>query len=70
MIAKMVGAAIGALQGVVKILILWAVIIGLIVWWKAHPDQGQALFSKLFDTAAVIVNWVCNQIINLLGSGS
>ena len=70
MIAKAVAAVVGGLQGVLKILILWALIIGLIVWWKANPEQGQALFSKAFDAVASIVNWVCDQIIRLLGPSS
>lgn len=67
MIAKMVGAGIAALQGVIKIVVLFAVLLGIVAWGKGHPVEMQALFDKLFSAAAAIINWICNLIIDVLG---
>ena len=66
MIDKMVGGAINALVGALKVVVLFGILVGLVVWAKADPDSWKALMAQVAGALVSIVSWVCRLIVDLI----
>jgi hypothetical protein len=62
MLKKMTSSAIGALVGAIVIVLLVAVLVSMVRWGQANPDQLAALADKVAKTLVAIVVWVCDGI--------
>ena len=59
-----------AIAGVVGILVLFALLVGLVLWGSNDPDGLQALVGKLVEAAVALVTWLCDLIVRTLdGAG-
>jgi hypothetical protein len=57
------------LAGVIGILVLFALLIGLVIWARNDPAALQALVGKLVEAVVSLVTWVCDLIIHALDKG-
>jgi hypothetical protein len=51
------------IAGVIGILVLFALLVGLVIWAKNDPQALQALVGKLVDAAVSLVSWLCDLIV-------
>jgi Ni,Fe-hydrogenase I cytochrome b subunit len=59
-----------AIAGVVGILILFALLVGLVLWGSNDPEGLQALVGKLVEAAVALITWLCDLIVRTLdGAG-
>ena len=59
-----------AIAGVVGILVLFALVVGLVLWGSNDPEGLQALVGKLVDAAVALITWLCDLIVRTLdGAG-
>ena len=59
-----------AIAGVVGILVLFALLVGLVLWGSNDPEGLQALVGKLVEAAVALVTWLCDLIVRTLdGAG-
>jgi hypothetical protein len=59
-----------AIAGVVGILVLFALLVGLVLWGSNDPEALQALVGKLVDAAVALITWLCDLIVRTLdGAG-
>ena len=71
MLTKMVDGAISALVGAIKVVILFGILVGLVVWAHQDPDSWKAAMSKIAGVGVAFVTWICDWIVSLLSqSGS
>jgi uncharacterized membrane protein len=66
MLTKMVDGAISALVGAIKVVILFGILVGLVVWAHQDPDSWKAAMSKVAGVAVAFVTWICDWIVSLL----
>lgn len=66
MLTKMVDGAIGALVGAIKVVLLFGVLVGLVVWAKTNPESWKAVMSQVAGVGVALVTWVCDLIVSLL----
>lgn len=66
MIDKMVGGAISALVGALKVVVLFGILVGLVVWAKADPASWKALMAQVAGALVALVSWVCQLIVDLI----
>jgi hypothetical protein len=55
-----------AIAGVVGILVLFALLVGLVLWGSNDPEGLQALVGKLVEAAVALVTWLCDLIVRTL----
>lgn len=66
MITKMVDGAIGALVGALKIVFLFGVLVGVVVWAKADPESWKALMAQIAGAGIALISWLCRLIVDLI----
>jgi hypothetical protein len=69
MIDRFVAAVQRGIAGVIGILILFALLVGLVMWAKNDPDALQALVGKLVQAVVSLVSWLCDLIVRALDQG-
>jgi hypothetical protein len=69
MIDRFVAAVQRGIAGVIGILILFALLVGLVMWAKNDPDALQALVSKLVQAVVSLISWLCDLIVRALDQG-
>ena len=55
-----------AIAGAVGILVLFALLVGLVLWGSNDPDGLQALVGKLVEAAVAVITWLCDLLIRTL----
>jgi hypothetical protein len=59
-----------AIAGVVGILVLFALLVGLVLWGSNDPEGLQALVGKLVEAAVAVITWLCDLLVRTLdGAG-
>jgi hypothetical protein len=53
----------------IGILILFALLVGLVMWANNDPDALQALVGKLVQAVVSLVSWLCDLIVRALDQG-
>ena len=66
MITKMVDGAIAGLVGAIKVVILFGILVGLVVWARQDPESWKAVMAQLAGVGVALVSWVCDLIVSLL----
>ena len=66
MLTKMVDGAISALVGAIKVVVLFGILIGLVVWAKTNPDSWKAVMSQIAGAGVALVTWICDLIVSLI----
>ena len=69
MIDRFVAAVQRGIAGVIGILILFALLVGLVMWAKNDPDALQVLVGKLVQAVVSLVSWLCDLIVRALDQG-
>lgn len=54
------------IAGVIGILVLFALLIGLVIWGRDNPQALQVLVGKLVDAVVSLVSWLCDLIVSAL----
>jgi hypothetical protein len=54
------------IAGVIGILVLFALLIGLVIWARDNPQALQVLVGKLVDAVVSVVSWLCDLIVRAL----
>lgn len=68
MIERFVYALQRMLAGAMGIVVLFALLAGLVMWAKTHPDSLEALAGKLIDAVVWLVTWLANLVASTLSS--
>jgi hypothetical protein len=66
MIDKLVGGAVHALTGALKVVVLFGVLVGLVVWARTNPDSWKAVMADVAGVGVAFVTWVCDLLLSLL----
>lgn len=66
MIERFLYAVQRTIAGAIGIVVLFAVLAGLVLWAKAHPDSLQALAGKLVDAVVWLVSWLADLFASAL----
>jgi uncharacterized membrane protein len=66
MIERFLYAVQRAITGAIGIVLLFAVLAGLVLWAKAHPDSLETLAGKLVDAVVWLVTWLANLFASAL----
>ena len=69
MIDRFLAAVQRGIAGVIGILILFALLVGLVMWARNDPDALQALVGKLVQAVVSLVSWPCDLIVRALDQG-
>jgi uncharacterized membrane protein len=67
MLQKMVDGALGALVGAIKVVVLFGVLVGLVVWARNDPESWKAVMAKVAGALVALVTWVTDLLVSLLG---
>jgi hypothetical protein len=54
------------IAGVIGILVLFALLVGLVIWARDNPQALQVLVGKLVDAVVSLVSWLCDLIVRAL----
>jgi len=54
------------LAGVIGVLVLFALLVGLVIWARDNPQALQVLVGKLVDAVVSLVSWLCDLIVRAL----
>jgi len=54
------------IAGVIGILVLFALLVGLVIWARDNPQALQVLVGKLADAVVSLVSWLCELIVRAL----
>ena len=60
MIQKLVGGALSALGGAIKVVLLFGVLVGLVTWAWSDPESWKAAMSQVARLGVSFVTWVCS----------
>ena len=66
MLQRMVDGAANALFGAIKVVILFGVLVGIIVWAKADPASWQAVMAKVAGALMLLVTKLAELVTSLL----
>jgi hypothetical protein len=69
MIDKMVSGAVNALTGAIKVVVLFGVLVGLVVWARQDPESWKAVMAQVAGVGVALVSWVCDLIVSVLNQG-
>jgi hypothetical protein len=69
MIDRFLAAVQRGVAGVIGILVLFALLVGLVVWAKNDPEALQVLVGKLVEAVVSLVSWLCDLIVRALDQG-
>ena len=62
------GSLIGALIGLLKVVVLFVVVFGVIRWASAHPAQWTALVNQAVTSLIRVLSWLFTWIANQIPS--
>ena len=54
------------IAGVIGVLVLFALLVGLVIWARDNPQALQVLVGKLVDAVVSLVSWLCDLIVQAL----
>jgi hypothetical protein len=54
------------IAGVIGVLVLFALLVGLVIWARDNPQALQVLVGKLVDAVVSLVSWLCDLIVRAL----
>ena len=66
MIDRFLASVQRGIAGVIGILVLFALLVGLVIWAKNDPQALQALVGKLVDAVVSLISWLCDLIVRAL----
>ncbi|HVQ91521.1 MAG TPA: hypothetical protein VMU51_10840 [Mycobacteriales bacterium] len=66
MIQKMVSGALSALTGAIKVVLLFGVLVGLVIWARNDPEAWKQLMAKVAGAGVMLVTQVADLVIGLL----
>ena len=66
MIERFLYAVQRAIAGVVGIVVLFALLAGLVLWAKAHPEALETLAGKLVDAVVWLISWLADLVVSAL----
>jgi hypothetical protein len=66
MIDRFLASVQRGIAGVIGILVLFALLVGLVIWAKNDPQALQALVGKLVDATVSLISWLCDLIVRAL----
>ena len=66
MIDKMVSGAVNALTGAIKVVVLFGILVGLVVWAQADPESWKAAMAKIAGLGVALISWAADQLAGLL----
>jgi uncharacterized membrane protein len=66
MIERFLYAVQRTIVGAIGIVVMFAVLAGLVMWAKTHPDSLAALAGKLVDAVVWLVSWLANLFASAL----
>ena len=69
MIDRFLATVQRGLAGVIGILVLFALLVGLVIWARNDPAALQALVGKLVQAVVSLITWLCDLIIRALDKG-
>jgi hypothetical protein len=58
MIDKLVSGALSALGGAIKVVLLFGVLVGLVVWARTNPESWKAAMSQIAGLGVSFVTWL------------
>jgi hypothetical protein len=58
MIDKLVTGALSALSGAIKVVVLFGILVGLVVWARTNPESWKAAMAQLAGLGVSFVEWV------------
>jgi uncharacterized membrane protein len=70
MIEKMVGGAVNALTGAIKVVVLFGVLVGLVMWARNDPESWKAAMAKVAGMLVALISWVTDLVVSLLQQAS
>ena len=66
MIERFLAGVQRAIAGVIGILVLFALLVGLVLWARNDPEALRALVGKLVEAAVSVITWLCDLIVRAL----
>jgi hypothetical protein len=60
MIDKLVSGALSALGGAIKVVLLFGVLVGLVVWARTNPESWKAAMAQVAGLGVSFVSWLAN----------
>jgi hypothetical protein len=69
MIDRFLAAVQRGIAGAIGILVLFALLVGLVIWAKNDPKALQILVGKLAEAVVSLVSWLCDLIVRALDQG-
>lgn len=58
MIEKLVSGALSALGGAIKVVLLFGVLVGLVVWARTNPESWKAAMAQVAGLGVSFVEWL------------
>lgn len=72
MIDRLVYGALSALGGAIKVVLLFGVLVGLVVWARTNPESWKDAMSAVAGLGVSFVTWLCDLLqgwLDQAGSG-
>ena len=66
MIDRFLAAVQRGMAGVLGILILFALLIGLVIWARENPAALQELVGNVVEAVVSLIVWLCDLIVRAL----
>lgn len=60
MIDKLVSGALSALGGAIKVVLLFGVLVGLVVWARTNPESWKHAMASFAALGVSFAEWVAN----------
>jgi hypothetical protein len=58
MIDKLVSGALTALGGAIKVVLLFGVLVGLVVWAQTNPESWKAAMAQIAGLGVSFITWL------------
>ena len=69
MIDKLVGGALSALGGAIKVVLLFGILVGLVTWARSDPESWKAAMAQVAGLGVSFVTWVASVLQGWLDQG-
>ncbi len=63
---KLVGGALSALSGAIKVVLLTGILVGLVVWARTNPESWKQAMAAVAGLGVTFVEWVVGHLQNWL----
>jgi uncharacterized membrane protein len=70
MIDKLVGGALNALSGAIKVVVLTGILVGLVVWARTNPESWKSAMSAVAGLGISFVEWVAGTLQSWLDNAN